>query len=168
MITITITVPGQPIAQPRQTHRIVWPSLMDFVALTKTTSGYGGLLKKLRSSIFTQNFVPKTHDVHGYKQAIKLAALSQFSGDLLTCPVWMSVKFIFARPQAMIWIRKPMPRAIHARLPDRDNLVKAVQDALEKVIYWNDSQVCAGPIEKWYAAGDEGPHTEIVIKPIRG
>ncbi len=58
---------------------------------------------------------------------------------------------------------KAMPRRYHAQKPDRDNLDKAVMDALKGLAWNDDSQVCAGKIEKFIAAGDEQPHVLIRI-----
>jgi Holliday junction resolvase RusA-like endonuclease len=47
---------------------------------------------------------------------------------------------------------------------DRDNLDKAVLDALTNVILTDDKLVYDGRIQKWYAEGDELPHTKITIE----
>ncbi len=54
----------------------------------------------------------------------------------------------------------------HTGRPDRDNLDKAVLDAMKGLIFRDDAQVCAGTIEKWIAAGDEQPHVTIVIEEL--
>jgi Holliday junction resolvase RusA-like endonuclease len=45
--------------------------------------------------------------------------------------------------------------------PDRDNLLKLLNDALEGIIFINDSQVCGGAVSKVY---DENPMTVIEIQ----
>jgi Holliday junction resolvase RusA-like endonuclease len=61
-----------------------------------------------------------------------------------------------------------MPRTYHAKKPDRDNLDKAVMDALKGLAWIDDSQVCDGRIIKLIAAGDEQPHVEIRIISLGG
>lgn len=85
----------------------------------------------------------------------------------LACPVRLDVEAIFARPKRLIWKRKPMPRVRHIAVPDRDNIEKALNDALEKAgVFKNDSIVCAGEVEKWYAAGDEEPGLHVRIETL--
>jgi len=88
-------------------------------------------------------------------------------------PVWLQVTFWLPRPKAHHVAgdpRRPLkawaPRW-HTRKPDRDNLVKAVQDALNGVAWRDDSQVCTGAIHKRYAdtRGDTG--AEIAVSPVR-
>ena len=66
----------------------------------------------------------------------------------------------------MIWKTREMPRAFHSSKPDRDNLDKAVMDALKGLAWIDDSQVCQGEIQKWIAAGDEQPHALILITEL--
>jgi Holliday junction resolvase RusA-like endonuclease len=45
--------------------------------------------------------------------------------------------------------------------PDRDNLLKSVQDSLEGIAVTNDRQFCAGPVTKVQDAAN--PRTEIAV-----
>ena len=78
----------------------------------------------------------------------------------------MDVVFVFARPRVKVWKSKPMPREWHWSKPDRDNAMKSIMDALEGRIYANDSQICAGNVEKWIASGDEQPHVEVIFTKL--
>ena len=48
--------------------------------------------------------------------------------------------------------------------PDDDNLLKICQDALNKILYHDDSQVVSGCCDKWYTEG--APYTEIIIEVL--
>lgn len=70
-------------------------------------------------------------------------------------PFYVHLKFVFPRPKSMVWKTKEMSRIWHTKKPDRDNLEKAVLDALTGIFWVDDCQVCAGRVEKWIASGDE-------------
>lgn len=142
--SIKFTVPGEPVPQPRQRHRI---------------AGKG-------PKAFVQNYTPAKHPVNDYKQAIQLEAAKVFDGEPIDSPLLLEVVFIFKRQSNRIWKTKPMPRYLHQQKPDIDNLLKSLKDALNKKVWVDDSQVCKVSAIKWRAAGDEEPRTEITIKPI--
>lgn len=146
MESIRFTVPGEPVPQPRQRHRI---------------TGRG-------PKAFVQNYTPAKHPVNDYKQAIQKAAAEVFDGDPVDAPLLLEVVFIFPRQAIKCWKTKPMPRYLHQQKPDIDNLLKALKDALTKIVWKDDCQVCKVSAIKWRAAGDEEPRTEITIKPITG
>lgn len=95
--------------------------------------------KKYRAYIFDTN----DQKLKKWQQMIKIAALGQRPPEILTGPISLDVVFVFARP-------KTVKRKCHTVAPDRDKLLRAVQDALEGVIYKNDSQVIAGDTSKIY------------------
>lgn len=86
--------------------------------------------------------------------------------DVLTGPVRMEIVFCFPRPKNKIWKTKPMPREWKLTRPDWDNLGKSVCDALNGIAYIDDSQIVDIRIRKYICAGDEKPHTEIVIEEV--
>ena len=141
MRQIELTIPGVPVAQPRQRTRIA-----------------GGAGK-----MFTQNYTPAKHPVQEFKLAIRRALESQGVADVWRGPVCVDWVAVFPRPSGMVWKRKPMPRYRHTAKPDRDNLDKAILDAFKGVLLADDSQVCSGSMEKWVASGSEQPHVRILI-----
>lgn len=142
---ISFTVPAVPVAQPRQRHRI---------------AGRPG-------KQFVQNYTPATDPVTAFKATVRMAA-QQAIGQMqpLSGPLAVDLIFVFPRPQAKVWKSKPMPRYFHTGKPDRDNLCKSLQDALNGLAWVDDAQICAGTIEKYHAAGDEQPHCVVTIKEI--
>lgn len=141
---IEFVVPAVPVAQPRQRHRVVHA---------------GG-------RAFAQNYTPARDPVNSFKAAVQLAASQAYCGAPLEGPLRMSAVFVFPRPKSMHWKTRPMPRVWHTSRPDRDNLIKSVQDALNGILWRDDSQICAGEPVKLVAAGDEQPHVEIVIEVL--
>lgn len=139
---IVIHVPAVPVAQPRQRHRNV------------NTKG---------GKSFIQNYTPSKHPVTAFKATVRLAFKQAYGSEVLRGPLRCDAVFVMPRPQSLIWKTKPMPRMFHTSKPDRDNLDKAVMDALKGLAWNDDSQVCQGEIVKWIAAGDEQPHALITI-----
>lgn len=134
--TIHITVPGEPIARPRQRVGVL--------------HGHA------------RTFTDTKHPVHAYKAAIRLAW--QASGGLLSDgPVVMRIDAVFPRPKAKVWKTKLMPSYPHTSKPDFDNVAKAVLDALNGLGFRDDSQVYQCTVTKRVASGDEQPRTEIEI-----
>lgn len=126
---ILIEVPGKPIAQPR--HKC---------------SGRGG---------FTRVYIPKKHPIHEWKEKIRIAAewrtgdwTDSFLFKKIMKPhgVRVDIVFYFKRPKGI-----PKSQKHHTVKPDKDNLEKAVLDALEGIIYENDSQVYTGTPTKCYS-----------------
>lgn len=139
MPNLTLTVPGVPTAQPRQRHRVV-------------TAG---------GRTFASNYTPTRNPVNAFKAAIALACQAQYHGQLLECPVAVSMQFNFPRPQRLLKKSSPFDVIQHASRPDVENVAKAVLDALTGVLWVNDSQVWSLDCRKFYAARTDSPHTWI-------
>ena len=102
----------------------------------------------------------KKHQVTGFKQAIKDAALA--AGVVCSeRPISLIVWCFFPRPQSLIWKKKAMPRVTHAQKPDADNVAKAVLDALNGVAWKDDGQVWNLRVFKWVCDGIEPPHVDL-------
>lgn len=144
--SVTITVPGIPVSQPRQRHRVV-------------TAG---------GRTFAQNYVPKRDPVNAFKALIALAAGEKHPGAPLEGPVCLHLELYFPRPKRLVWKTKPMPRLPHDTKPDVDNLLKAVADALTGVLFRDDSQIWDCRVTKTYCAGGEQPKTRVTIFPDGG
>lgn len=139
-----LLIPGVPVAQPRQRHRVV------------TANG----------KTFTQNYTPKSSPVNLFKANVQFVAMHIILETpgfvVLECPIRMDVVFVFSRPASAKKANKG--RLPHDVKPDRDNVLKAVQDALEGILYRNDSQVFAGSVDKYRAAIGEVAHTEVRLE----
>ena len=82
-------------------------------------------------------------------------------------PVFMRVVFWMPRPKRLLRPKDPDGAIWHTAKPDRDNLMKALKDALTLDGWWlDDSQVCAGPVFKVYHAKGGAPGASISIQAI--
>jgi Holliday junction resolvase RusA-like endonuclease len=134
---ITFTVPAVPVAQPRQRHN---------------RQGH--------------SYLPQDHPVWAFKAAVALAAQQAYQGPPLTEALEVKAVFVLPRPSRLCWKTKPMPRQWHTGKPDADNLTKSLFDALNGVLWRDDSQVAQAMTLKTVAAGDEAPHVEVTVAPL--
>jgi Holliday junction resolvase RusA-like endonuclease len=119
-MAITFTVPGDPVPQPRP-----------------RVSTAGG---------FARAYVPKGHAIHGYRQAVALAARAAGLRET-TGPVGVIVDAVFARPKSHLTKAGVKPSAPALPRPDVDNIGKAVLDALQDVM-GDDTCVARLTVEK--------------------
>ena len=99
------------------------------------------------------------------RDALKEQVVESF--PLFTGPTRVDCTFFFPRPKAHFHkdgrIRLDAP-VYHIAKPDRDNLDKAVLDILtQKQVLADDKQVCAGLIQKFYAAQGQAAGARIHI-----
>ena len=137
MKQFSLVVPGTPIAQPRQRHA--------------------------RRGNFITNYTPAKHPVNAYKDALQTEAKLVYTGEPVSCGIFLQLTLIFPRQKAKVWKTKPMPRYPHLIKPDCDNVLKAVKDALTGIVWVDDCQVDAVYVSKVYASGDEEARTLINI-----
>lgn len=141
-MVIEFTVNSIPVAQPRQRH-----SVMNF----------GG-------KFFVRNYTPKKDPVNAFKAAVQLAASQAYQGKPLDEPLQMSVVMVFPRNKGLMWKTKPMPRLPKDTKPDWDNLGKSLCDALNGLLYRDDSLIYDSRIIKVIAAGNEQPHVKVQVR----
>jgi Holliday junction resolvase RusA-like endonuclease len=108
----------------------------------------------------------KPHPIVAFKATIKMAAQAAYKGPPLRGPLRVDAVYVFPREASKFWRSKPMPRYRHTSAPDVDNLQKAMQDALNGILWADDAQICDGRLQKWRAAGDEQPHVTIIVTPL--
>lgn len=93
-----------------------------------------------------------------WEHEIRLQALEHRPTDPLDGPIRLGATFYLSKPTS-----RPK-RAVWAdRKPDADNLLKAVTDALEGVMWANDSRLVDVHVRKLYGSP---PRVEIMIEPI--
>lgn len=100
-------------------------------------------------------------------EKVRLALFPQRPSEPWSGPVRCTVDVYFERPQRLC--KKSSPKGVirHTGSPDRDNLDKAILDALTEAGLWaDDGQVCDGPVRKWYAEAGCGPGVHIVAEQI--
>ena len=120
----TFTIDGDPVPQPRP-----------------RVSTRGGVARA---------YVPKTHPVHAYRQAIAAAARAA-SVPATSEPLNVVIDAVFARPKSHM--NKAGVKATAPRMPrpDVDNISKAVLDGLQEVV-GDDKCVARLVVEKSYGA----------------
>jgi len=90
-----------------------------------------------------------------YEDVIKLYARNAIGNRLpLKCPLKMAITFCFLPPKS--WSQKKKDEAIeggvsHCSKPDLDNLIKAIKDALNNIVYEDDRLICKVKAFKKYA-----------------
>lgn len=152
---LAIFVPCVPVAQPRARAGVI--------------NGHARVFNP--SSVKTATGT-KPHPVVEFKHALRLMVMASPSCRKLEGPVRSDEFFIMPRPKTKPpWLSrekwKSGGRYHHIGKPDRDNLEKAVLDALKGILWSDDSLVCLGRIEKWVAAVGEQPGVRIEVTDLK-
>lgn len=101
----------------------------------------------------------------GWKAAIIAEAMRAKLPREAAGPIRLSIEFEMPRPKRL----REEEAKPHTNVPDLDNLVKAVMDALGEYRLWSDDrQVCELEASKWYHAGGSEPHAIIVVDQLVG
>src|SRR5262245_48632931 len=125
--------------------------------------------RKIGKQFVVRAYDPKTAE--GWKSLIAQAAEKVLPKTPLSGPIRMHASFIFARPKSHFRSNGQLKASApvwHTSTPDRDNLEKAVSDALTHIGFWeDDSRVCAGEVMKRYAKIDERPGAILLISELK-
>lgn len=98
---------------------------------------------------FARAYVPKTHRVHAYRNAVASAA-RKAGCEPCRKPVSVVIDFVFGRPKSHLCKAGVREQAPSLPRPDLDNMAKAVLDALNGIAWVDDSQVSRLVVEKSY------------------
>jgi len=85
--------------------------------------------------------------------------------QLITGPVVLKVEAIADRPKRLYRKKDPEGRIWRETIPDGDNVLKTVGDALDKSVLGNDKQIVSWSIRGCYAAKYEG--SMVVVRLYR-
>lgn len=145
-LVLNVKIPAVPVGQPRAraTVRKFGNKVSAGVYDVKTIKCADG--------------TKKPHPIVAFKATIRHSVQQMYQLAPLEGPLQIRIRAVFPRPKSMIWKTKPMPRVLHTSTPDADNVTKAVQDAVNQILWRDDSQIAIETCEKWIAAGDEQPH----------
>lgn len=163
---IEIIVPGRPVAWKRPHFFAQLASgekLWQAAKQAKTPQELRQILKPLALAKVMPH---KDEPIADYQKNVRSAAYRIFQGMPWECPISLDILFLMPRPQKSVWKSKPMPRYPHTAKPDVDNLTKGIKDALNGVVYRDDSQVANIHSSKWVCAGGENPKTIIKLSKI--
>lgn len=96
----------------------------------------------------------------GWQQLVAESASRELSGEggLIEGPVELRVAFFLPRPKSL-----SKSVTAHLKKPDLDKLVRAVKDALTKVVWQDDAQVVLISARKEYAAPSDSPRAVIEV-----
>lgn len=141
---IRFTVPGLPIAQPRQRSKI---------------QSFGG-------KMFTKNYTPAKSPVNAFKASVQLFASQAYRGPLLNQPLELTLTFRLERKGCHNKKKNGNGRLYATKTPDLDNLMKSVCDALNKVVWEDDKFVTVATMHKYIAAADEAPGVDVEIRVL--
>lgn len=139
---IKFTVPGAPVGKGRP-----------------KVSTRGGKFAKMYTPEKTAN----------YETLVAMAAQQAMVGRaLLSGPVEVQMAILLPIPAS--WSKKKQAAAIAGQVyptkkPDADNVVKAIFDGINGVVWNDDVQACDIVVRKRYA---ETPGVQVLVKPIDG
>ena len=84
----------------------------------------------------------------------------------LAGPVRLTVLALFSMPRSRWRKRVPRPAERHVKKPELDNIIKAVQDAGNGILWLDDRQVCELTARKWTLAQGEPGRLEIMVQEV--
>jgi Holliday junction resolvase RusA-like endonuclease len=144
---LELRVPAVPVAQPR----------------VRAAARFGKATMYTPTKIKAADGTKKDHPIVAFKATVRMAFERKFSGSPFVAPLRVDCCFVMPRPKKLMRKSDPPGRIPHAQKPDRDNLDKAVLDALKGLAWTDDCQASAGFIEKWWTAIDESAHVVVRI-----
>jgi Holliday junction resolvase RusA-like endonuclease len=105
-----------------------------------------------RSTKTGRHYVPKSHPIHDFKAAIRMNVPR---GTKVSKGAFgLTIFCYFQRPKSHT--KKQRLESWHLQTPDSDNIAKAVMDALNKVVWHDDKQVCVVKVLKEWREGCDG------------
>lgn len=121
--------------------------------------------RKMGNRHVARVFDPGTADA--WKADVVLSAREHRPDEPLEGPVRVAIDFYLRRPKRLMRKRDPDGTIWCTSKPDRDNLDKAVLDALTADGWFRDDcQVVAGEVRKFYHGKAEAPGAMITVEPI--
>lgn len=130
---------------------------------------YGTPIAQGRPRASTRGGFVKMYDPaksRDFKKYVKLVASEHRPVSLLEGPLALEVKIF--KPSLKNFSKRKKAEAEQGIIrpvtkPDVDNYVKGIKDALNQVIWKDDSQVVDLHISKWYS---ETPRVEVTVQPL--
>ena len=103
-----------------------------------------------------------------FRQAVKAAAMLSAESSILSCPVKLSIRAFFPRPQRLLTRNSPDGPIPHIGVPDADNITKLVKDGInDAMIFWTDDRIVFDErCEKFYVSRHGRPGAGILIEAL--
>lgn len=137
--------------------------VMSLVGQPKGWSRAGHRIVKSGKRLFIQTYTP--HAMRAYQDSIrKVARLAMGSRPPLVGPLSVSLRFRMPIPKSATKARRMAMAAgeiAHTSTPDKDNMTKAIYDALNKIVWRDDAQITRGFQSKIYA---EQPGVDVRVE----
>lgn len=139
--------------------RLLFRFIIPAVGVPKGRARSRLVTAKASGKTFASHYTPAA--TRNFEAMVKDFAAKSIGGagaDPLTCPVDLLVEFRFAIPASWPkWKRDlaAMGLVHHTRKPDCSNLIKAIEDACNGVLFKDDGQVVGSITDKVYTAGAE-------------
>lgn len=141
---ITVEIPGEPFAQPRQRHQL--------------RHGHDG-------RAFAHSYQPTA--AIRWKAAAQVLMRSAFGGrPPFVGAVSVVITAFFACPRSQWRTREPRPAKWHMGAKDCDNIAKAVLDSAQSVWFLNDAQVASLTVHKIVAAQGEPSRVIVEVREL--
>jgi len=139
--SVTFTVPGDPVPQPRP--------------------------QVCRRGDYVSTFTPD-NGIHAYRQAVTLMAIAAGAKATSAAPLVMELELVFQRPPSHFHTSKARMGELKETakvLPrcDSSNCLKGIEDALNGIAYVDDSQIGRHVIDRRYAMPGEPAYTRVTI-----
>jgi len=141
---VKFTVYGSPVAQPR-------------------TKSQGVITKEGR--IFAHTYEPGKKDspARQWKSDVKKSAEPLMPSEPWSGPIALQVQMYFPRPKNLYRKKDRDGSILHCAMPDTDNCLKAIADALSGLFFHNDKQICMMSGLKLYHEKAGRPRADILI-----
>ena len=112
-----------------------------------------------RGQLWMKHDSPKTEP---WRQTVGYAARRAMRGQaMLTGPLDLNLLFFLPRPKSA-----PVSRALPETKPDLDKLCRAIGDALEGIVFVNDSRIVRLAALKLYATEENPVGASISVKEL--
>ena len=113
---------------------------------------------------FTQTYMPSEYIKHKEQVALHVKSRLPANFQLLETALRLIVTFYMPIPKSLSNKRKTAINGKpHIKKPDTDNLIKTYKDALESILYVNDSIICEEHIKKLYS---DQPRIELIFQEV--
>lgn len=115
---------------------------------------------------FTQQYTPEK--TRRYEESVKWAFLEQCPGQRFEDDdaLWITLHIYKSIPKSMTKrnrTRIDVGELFPGKRPDGSNILKAIEDALNRIAYRDDSQIVRFDVEQYYS---ETPRVEVEIQAI--
>lgn len=129
-----------------------------------TLTVHGKPIPKARPRLTRQGLAYTPKPTRDYERTIRREAIQVMRGGCPTVePVELSVQAFFPVPSSWSKKRKAMALAgeiQHTVKPDGSNVLKSIEDALNGVVYADDSQIIKSTISKHYS---DVPRVQVTV-----